>query len=397
MPVNQPVSNATTRHGIVLLLAAVMPAMAIIALVPVLPLLQAEFADVPGQAVLVPMALTIPALCVALFSPPAGWLSDRVGRKPLLLAALLAYAGFGLLPLLLGNLFQIIAARFALGLAEAAIMTVATTMIGDYFIGPARDRWIAAQLAVVSISAIVLIAVGGALGELLGTRGPFWLYLLALPVALAAALILFEPARAANDDQAGTGLAVFRPILGLAAITLGVGLLFYTILVQLGPLVAEATGITSPATIGIIGAAANIGVATGAFLFARRKLAAGPGLLSIGLGLSGLGYLGAGLAGDPWLIGVAAVAACLGNGLMLPNMLAWTLARLPAPARGGGTGIWTGAFFLGQFAAPIIAGALGGMLGGLGNLLMVYGALALVLAIFTRIAAGRSRSKPATP
>jgi len=77
--------HATTRHGVILMLAAVMPTMAIIALVPVLPLLLREFADVPGAAVLVPMALTVPALCVALFSPLAGWLSDRLGRKRLLI------------------------------------------------------------------------------------------------------------------------------------------------------------------------------------------------------------------------------------------------------------------------------------------------------------------------
>ena len=69
--------QATTRHGVILMLTAVMPTMAIIALVPVLPLLLREFADVPGAAVLVPMALTVPALCVALFSPLAGWLSGN--------------------------------------------------------------------------------------------------------------------------------------------------------------------------------------------------------------------------------------------------------------------------------------------------------------------------------
>ena len=63
-----------TRHGVVILAASVMPIMAIISLVPVLPLLEREFASVPGSAFLVPMALTIPALCVALFSPLAGWL-----------------------------------------------------------------------------------------------------------------------------------------------------------------------------------------------------------------------------------------------------------------------------------------------------------------------------------
>ena len=73
--------TATTKHGVVLLIAAVLPVMAIVSLVPVMPLLLVEFADVPGSEFLVPIALTIPALCVALFSPLAGWLSDRAGAS----------------------------------------------------------------------------------------------------------------------------------------------------------------------------------------------------------------------------------------------------------------------------------------------------------------------------
>ncbi|RYY42149.1 MAG: MFS transporter, partial [Sphingomonadales bacterium] len=199
--------QATTRHGVILMLTAVMPTMAIIALVPVLPLLLREFADVPGAAVLVPMALTIPALCVALFSPLAGWLSDKVGRKRLLIAALVGYAGFGLLPLMLEDLRMILAARVALGVTEAIIMTVATALVGDYFTGERREKWVSIQIATASVSAIVLIAAGGALGEALGSRGPFWLYLLALPVAIAAAMILFEPAKTVATAPAAAGKA----------------------------------------------------------------------------------------------------------------------------------------------------------------------------------------------
>ena len=103
--------TATTKHGVVLLMAAILPVMAIVSLVPVMPLLLVEFADVPGSEFLVPIALTIPALCVALFSPVAGWLCDRLGRKLVLVVALLLYAGLGLLPYFLSDLKQIIASR----------------------------------------------------------------------------------------------------------------------------------------------------------------------------------------------------------------------------------------------------------------------------------------------
>lgn len=377
--------HATTRHGVILMLTAVMPTMAIIALVPVLPLLLREFAGVPGAAVLVPMALTIPALCVALFSPVAGWLSDKLGRKRLLTTALVGYAGFGLLPLLLDDLRMILAARVALGVTEAIIMTVATALVGDYFTGERRERWVSIQIATASVSAIVLIAAGGALGEALGSRGPFWLYLLALPVALAAALILFEPAKTVATAPAGAGKA--QGIAMLVAITFGIGMLFYTLIVQLGPVI-EATGVTSPATIGLAGAAANLGVMAGSMLFGRLKGWSGETLLSIGLPLVALGYVGIGLSTSFALTAACAVVISIGNGLMLPTMLAWVLRRLPPETRGRGTGVWTGSFFLAQFVAPIVAVALSGVLGGLSGVFLFYAAAAAIGAVIALLRRG---------
>lgn len=385
--------HATTRHGVILMLTAVMPTMAIIALVPVLPLLLREFAGVPGAAVLVPMALTVPALCVALFSPVAGWLSDRAGRKRLLIGALIGYAGFGLLPLGLDSIHAILAARVALGLTEAVIMTVATALVGDYFEGERRERWVSIQIATASLSAIVLIAAGGALGEALGSRGPFWLYLLALPVAVAGAFILFEPDRSRATRQPVADTAATRGITGLVAITFGIGLLFYTIIVQLGPVI-EATGVASPALIGMAGAAANLGVMLGSLLFGRLKAAPGERLLALGLPLVALGYVGVALSANFYLTAASAVVICVGNGLMLPTMLAWVLRRLPPETRGRGTGIWTGAFFLAQFVAPILAAALSGLLGGLSATFLFFAAAAALSAGFALLRAPQHSRKP---
>ena len=372
--------QAGTRQGIIILSASVMPIMAIISLVPVLPMLMREFASVEGSEFLVPMALTIPALCVALFSPVAGWLSDRLGRKTLLVVALLLYAAFGIIPWFLDDLFQIIGARVALGIVEAIIMTVATALIGDYFVGERREKWIALQVAVGSIAAIALIAIGGGLGELFGSRGPFLLYLVAIPIALAAAAILFEPEVKANDaGLAKTGFP-YGAILPLVVTTLGVGIVFYTVIVQLGPIL-ELSGAVSPGVIGLIGAGTNLGVGLGTFAFDRLKDKAGPMLLALGLAVAAIGYIGIGLSSVLPMIGAFAILACIGSGILLPNMLTWTMRRLPAEMRGRGTGMWTGAFFLGQFLAPIVAASAMQATGGLANALTVYAGLIAIGAI----------------
>ncbi|MDF1679051.1 MFS transporter [Ponticaulis sp.] len=378
-------TGAKTLHGAVLMLAAILPTMAIVSLVPVLPLLLQEFSGVEGSEFLVPIAMTIPALCVALFSPVAGWLSDKLGRKPVLLVSFLIYGALGVLPFVLSDLFHIIFARIGLGIAEAAIMTVATAMIGDYFHGERRERWVATQVAVSSLSAIALIAIGGALGEILGSRGPFLLYLLAFPIALVAALVLFEPDHV-HHDAAEAGGFKLTAILPLLLTTLGIAILFYTTIVNLGPFLALTSEVT-PAVIGIAGAAVNVGVAIGSVVFGRVKVASGQLLLGLGLCCMGLGYLGAGVSSGVVPVTLFAVLICLGAGLLLPTLLTWILKLLPPAARGRGTGMWTGMFFLGQFIAPILASAIATNAGGLGSVLYIYAGIALVLMLAAAIAA----------
>ena len=371
-----PRQAASTIHGAVLLLAAVLPVMAIVSLVPVIPLLGKEFSAVPGSEFLVPMAVTIPALCVALFSPLAGWLSDRVGRKLLLIIALLLYAVFGVLPYFMSDLMRIIISRVGLGVTEAVIMTVATAMLGDYFQGEERKRWIALQVALLSLAAIVLITVGGVLGETLGSRGPFLLYLIALPVALIVTLVLFEPeVREQHTEAEIDEKFPFTKVLPLVVITFVAAVLFYTIVVELGALLT-VIGVTSPAVIGAVGAGVNFGHVTGSFIFHRLK--------------SWSGYLSIGLSHNLPTRAAATFFASVGVGVLLPSLLAWIMRELPAQFRGRGTGFWTGTFFLGQFVAPIMAVVLSDQLGGdLINVVFLYSLLAAAVALISVIFARR--------
>ncbi|HZV09504.1 MAG TPA: MFS transporter, partial [Novosphingobium sp.] len=66
--------------GVALLLPITLSTMAIVLLAPVLPGILKEFSGVPGFEYWVPMILTIPALCVALFSTLAGAAGDYFGR-----------------------------------------------------------------------------------------------------------------------------------------------------------------------------------------------------------------------------------------------------------------------------------------------------------------------------
>ena len=311
----------------------------------------------------------------------------------LLVFALLGYAAIGIIPYFLTDLKQIIGARIGLGVFEAVIMTVATALIGDYFKGAAREKWIGIQVAVVSVSAIFLIAIGGALGDSIGSRGPFLMYLLAIPIAILVAWKLFEPA----IIEKASGLKGSLPWKSLAPLlltTLGVGIFFYTAIVKLGDILL-LTGDVTPGVIGGVGAVFNIGVMLGTFLFIKLKTkSSGPKLLGIGMLLFAIGYAGMGLSGTFAMTVAFALITSLGAGLLLPTMLTWVMSILPGNVRGRGTGLWTGMFFLGQFIAPLVAVALYKPAGGLSNVLIVYGIIAGVLMVLAVI--GSRGAKPLT-
>ncbi|HQS71413.1 MAG TPA: MFS transporter, partial [Novosphingobium sp.] len=84
--------------GIALLLPITLTTMAIVLLAPIVPQLMAEFSHVPHHEYLVPMVLTLPALCVAILCPFAGILGDYFGRRKLLLASFIIYALVGVAP-----------------------------------------------------------------------------------------------------------------------------------------------------------------------------------------------------------------------------------------------------------------------------------------------------------
>ena len=93
--------------------------MGIVLLVPIVPQMYANFSAVPNADYLIQGGvLTMPALCIALFSAFAGWLADAVGRRRLLIGAVLLYSVVGIAPIFLDNLYAIIVSRIG---AEAGL------------------------------------------------------------------------------------------------------------------------------------------------------------------------------------------------------------------------------------------------------------------------------------
>ncbi|MEV6442763.1 MFS transporter [Amycolatopsis sp. NPDC051716] len=396
-PATDPAGSrrAGPAQAVVLLLASCLSVLGAVLLAPVLPRIQDAFAGTPGVVTLTPMVLTVPALVIGLTASIAGRVVDRLGRKRLLVGALVGYAFVGTAPLWLSSLPLIVASRVLVGLTEAAIMTCCTTLLADYFHGAERDRYFGLQTVYTTVAATVFFAAGGLLGSW-GWRTPFWLYAVSLPLAFAAARVIRQPSQTRSREKLPP--LPWRTFLAPVGVTLAGGLVFYVLIVELS-YVLDGIGVIATATVGLVSAAGSLATAVAAYLFPRFAHRGPAVTIPAAFVLCGLGILVLALASSVPVVVLGAVVTGLGNGLLLPALLTWALGSLTFAQRGRGTGLWTSAMFIGQFASPLVVLALAGATTGLSPALLVVGAAALLLALVAGVLAVRHSltAEPRTP
>lgn len=383
--------------GISLLLPITLTTMAVVLLTPIIPNLMAEFSGVPGHEYWVPMILTFPSLCVALLCPFAGMLGDYFGRRRLLLASFVLYAVVGVAPVFLTDLTHILISRIGVGIAEALIYVLSTTMIGDYYKGAARDKWLAGQTAFASMSALLFFNLGGILGEA-GWRVPFWTYASALVMCVLVLKFTWEPADDVHPDDEAEAAPHNLSWAGfpwakmgmIVATTVYGSVFFYTVQIQAPSGLAEL-GLSSPAERGFFASIASIGVPLGTFFYSRLGSRWPVGrLLLVEFALLSLGFMLMGRSGSVAGFLVGCFVNQIGAGLLLPTLLVWSISILRFEFRGRGIGFWQSAFAFGQFLSPVVVTFAGQRTGGLLGAFMVLsiGALGGVLVALVAARSG---------
>ena len=396
-----PVARQATgrREGLVLMLGSSLTIMGAVMIAPILPRLGAEFGPLnPRADLLVPLAVTGPALAIALCAPLAGWLADRVGRKALLVIATLLYAVLGAVPALLGDLLSIVAVRLLFGVAEAAVMTCCATLIADYWQGEERLRYINRQVVTIGLVGALFFVLGGALGEH-SWRLPFLLYLLPLLLVPAMMKVLWEPVRARPcvEAQGPERVAILPLMLGYLLI-LGGMVLSFVVPVQ-APILLVGLGVTSSTLIGLsagLSLLATLGGSLAWPLLRRRLGIAGTNAVLLFLLALGLWLLMRGQSYNEVLLAV--VIHGLGAGLLVPNVMAPVMEALSARTRGRGLGGFTACLYFGQFVSPLVVAVLGAFAGDLRHAIEWLAFASLAAALLWGITAlSRHRSNSPVP
>lgn len=389
--------QAGTLQGILLLLPITMAVMGLIVLVPILPAMMAHYRDVPGVDYLIPLMLTLPALCVAVLSPVAGVVVDFFGRRKTCIGALVIYSIVGILPIFLESLSAIIISRVVLGAMEALVVISSTTLIGDYFHGRDREKWLANQTAVASLSSIFLALLGGALGSF-GWRGAFAAYGVSIVFAIALLLWTWEPRKSDEplEEFAAPGARFpWSTILPISLLAIFGGTMFFTMQIQVSSMLSEYYGISSTSALGLYSGLAGLSVAAGTLLYRRftaRFIT--PTQLLIAFGLLGVSYVLMNYSPTPQLFTTWLVVNQIGSGMLLPALVVSAMGRLPFEVRGRGTGMFMSGWWLGQpLSSQAVAFMRGHNGGNLPGTLQILGILCLVAAAIALASRFRGSSR----
>lgn len=373
--------KAGIPQALIIIFINMLPMMAIITLVPIVPAIIGNFKDVPNIQVLAPMVLAAPGLMVALLSPYAGYLSDKFGRRKLILIFILLYGIGGILPFFIQSLPLLLGSRLLLGVGEAFVLTVGSALWGDYFDEDSRKKWIVVQSITGTFLAALLLSLSGNLAAN-GWNYPFLVYSTAFVIFISALVFIYEP-QSVQKSQSLENKPKTKLSTSLVATLMGttfVAAIVYFIYTLHFSLVLDTIGIKDQAKIGNYSAIVSIGAPVGALfyrLFAKRNINF---QLTIMAFFFGMGFIGTALAPNEIVVLITAFIAQMAVGMAFPILMPWSLSQLPAEHRGRGMGFWTTAFFLGQFVSPLILSAVRGIGGGLLNGYLIIGVICLIIA-----------------
>jgi len=338
---------------------------------PVLPLFAAHLGATASGIGIVAAVSTLAGVA---FSIPAGMLSDRFGRKTMLIAAGVVFASAPLLYLFTRQIWQLGAVRFYHGLATAIFMPVAMAFVSDLHEGAKGEKlgWFSTATL---LGRFLAPLTGGALLGFLGAAGDISFTLIysvcllggafALLISAKVPLVESSPRAFKGWKHQMTGLAQLvssGPLLAFGIVEASILFMYGTIEVFL-PLYALSQGIGT----------FQIGVCLSAQVMALAATKPTMGKLSDRHGRSGQIIWGA-------LLGVAAAASIAGVAsftllLILSVIIGLSLAVVTSATsaavadisrcemRGSAMGIFGTIMDVGHSAGPIVSGVVASYLG----------------------------------
>ena len=159
--------------------------------------------------------LTSYIVATAIMTPLGGWLSLKIGRKPLFLISIVGFVAASVLCGMAANLPEMVAFRLLQGFAGAAMMPISQAVVLDLWPQRLMPRVMAVWSAVIMVGPILGPTLGGFLTENFSWR---WCFYINVPFGILAFAMVYV---ALEADSGGRE----RPFdfLGFAALVVATG------------------------------------------------------------------------------------------------------------------------------------------------------------------------------
>lgn len=339
-------------------------------LIPVLPQLQEALKLSEFKSSMVITAFSIPGLLI----PLAGFISDRIGRKKVIIPSLILYGLGGIIAGLAAMFLDsrayawIIGGRVIQGIGAAGTTYIAMALTGDLFTGHQRSKALGVVEAANGFGKVLSPVLGAAIGLIAWYATFLFFPAIVIPIVLGVWFLIKEP----ESNRATKSIAQYKEsiskvfkeksvlvstifLTGTIALLLLFGMLFF-----LSDYLEETVGLQ-----GIVkGAALAVPVLfmsatsymTGLFIKQNVKLM--KWLVVIGLGLIAASLSALNIYENIYLFFAGISIAGLGTGLLLPCLNTMITSTTATEERGLITSIYGSVRFLGVAAGPPLFGYL---------------------------------------
>lgn len=272
-----------------------------------------------------------------------GPISDRFGRKPVILAVLLLYCAGGVICLTASTLEMLIAGRVAQAFGASGALIVTRAVVRDLYEGPRAGHQLSAMGTMMGLAPIVAPIVGGVLLTLSGWRAGFAFQLGVGAVAAALVWRYLAETHVPSVTRLAAIMANYRAIalnpVFLAHAAIG-SLAYSGLFAWIGgsPFILQQLAGLSPLGFAICYAVSCAGYVVGSGIATRIVLRVGldrtTGLGALALAVAGAASLASAAAGVALPLTLTASMALFlcGMGLVLPQVMAGALTPFPRSA-----------------------------------------------------------------